>query len=405
MRRRKKTRTKEKNLDPQVFPEGVKVFQVEFDYKYDIAVPGKPVNVRLPMRFDSFNMAIVLLERLQSSVVIDTARKSSNKPRSRTQTESTKRMPKNVSTLQISLGGTESLQYRLHRYTRIVTPSYRTKVAVRFFSTTTGQGEVTSNAMKYFNQFLKAYRVATGDPVTFVNEEENKELGVVTCSYSLLAPNTLDGNTPIDSAVKLLEESPTLRQGPVQCGLGSSDIDLAPKPYIRDRVIETVRLAVLPEQLGSDKELILEAMERAYRHHDYDMGIVLLNTAFEAAITLNIITALVFLGYDEESISNFFDDNPDLSHKRAKIDEVRREACLKYDLPVPASFRGSSEESLWNSSTYQKRHWVVHIVREKTTPIKRRDFEQALKHTQAAIKLLTVPAKDLKAARDSAPTA
>lgn len=397
MANRKKSK---KVIEPKVFPPGIKLVEVEFDYKCDIGIPGvRPINVRFKQNFDNIDLASVQLERMQGSISIDTARKSAAKSRG-DQTESVKRIPKKTPMLQIGLQGTEPIHYRLYKYTRIVVPSYRTKVRVRLFSKAEVQSEIVSKTMKIFNHFLKAYRVASGDPVPFVNEDENKELRIINFYFTPLPSNGLGVNP--DDAMELLSNTKLQFQGGPQMGLSTTDIDMIAKPYIKPYALETVRLAFLPEEIKPHAELILEAIERAHRAQDYGIAIVILNTAFEAAITVSLITSLIFLDKDEGEIDRYFADHPHLEDKRKVIDDLRKQACDKYGLPVPKPFRASGEEGRWNDSTYQKRHWGVHIVRDKgARPLKRTDFEKALKDTQDAIKAVEVPADAMKSARDS----
>lgn len=391
----------QKPFEPQVYPPGVKLIEVEFDYKYDVGIPGVlPIDVRFSQNFENIDLATVQLERMKGSITIDTARKSGSMSNIN-QTTSVKRIPKNTPTVQIGLIGSEPLYYRVHKYTRIVSPSYRTKVKVRLFTAEQTQTKVVAKAMKIFNQFLKAYRVASGDPVSLVNENENKELGVINFRFSVLPDVSLDKrNTNPEAAIKLLHEMDLEFQLGPQMGLSTNDIDMIAKPYIKPHALETVRLAFLPEEIKPHAELILDAIERAHRSQDYGMAIVMLNTAFEAAITTSLITSLIFLDYDKTRIDKYFADHPRLEDKRNVIDDLREKACKKYGVKVPKKFRGSGEEGRWDKSTNQKRHWGVHIVRNKDAhPLKIRDFKVALKDTQDAIKLLEVPVDELKTAR------
>jgi len=326
-----KRKEKPKSIsEPKVFPRGLKIFEIEFDYKNDIGVPGvRPIDIRMPREFGDLELATVQLERLKSSLIIDSARSSSDKVSARAQTTSVKRIPKGTPTLKVSLSGTEPLYYRMHHYTRIVAPCYRTKVVVRLFSNTTRQGDLVKKAMKYFNQFLKAYRSASGDPVPLLDEDEDKELRIINFKYSMQEFLTVEQRNDMEKMINLLHSVKCTEVGPAQMGFKTNDFDMAPKPYIKPHVLETIRLSLIPEDISPENELIIEAIERAYRHHDYGMGIVMLNTAFEAAIMANIIGALIFLDYDEASITQFFNEHSELEDKRKTIDDLREQACNK----------------------------------------------------------------------------
>lgn len=391
--------SKKKVLPPselKVYPHGLKLFEVEFDYSCDIGIPGaRPINVRFNQNYKNIDLASIQLERMQGCITIDTARKSSN---NKSQTTSVKRIPKNTPTLRIGLEGTEPLHYRLFKYTRIIAPSYRTKVKVRLFSEAETSSEVVTKAMKVFNQFLKAYRVASGDPVPLVSENEHKELRIINFKFSLLPNENI--HKDFDVAMKTLRQKHLDFQGGPQVGLSTNDIDMIGKPYIKEHALETIRLAFLPEEIKVHTELVLEAIEKAYRSQDYGIGIVMLNTAFEASLVESLIMSLVLLDYDETAIDQYFSDNSSLEDKLKVVDGLRQQACQKYGVTVPKKFRGSAEESRWKKSTYQKRHWSVHVVRDKDAhPLKRNDFEKALKDTQVAIEAIEVPLMEIKVAR------
>jgi hypothetical protein len=376
------------------------MFEVEFDYKRDIGIPGaRHLHIRLPQQLTNNNIATIHLERMQGSLIIDTSRKSSSKL-GKNQTTSVKKVPKNTNTIRVDLFGSEPLYYRLNRYTKIVAPSYRTKVTIRLISNTRKQTHLLIDVRKYFNQLLKVYRVVTGDPVTLLDEDDNNDLGMVHCRYVLLPPNHFKTDANIGDYINTLEQSKPTTPAPETASIKSTEIDMAPKLYIKEHVLQIVKYLMLPEELELYKEPIMEAIEKAYRYNDYAMGVILLNNAFDAAITMSIIGSLIFIGYDNKMIDKFFDDNPSLEDKRKVIDEVRQKACEKYGVAVPKPFRASGEESRWYKSTYEKRNWNVHIVRDKNArPLKRKDFTDALKHTQSAINAVALPHDELKAAR------
>src|SRR5438067_138608 len=105
----KKKMRKPKEIYPKVYPPGLKLMEIEFDYKFDVGIPGKrPIAVRSKMNFTDMDLATVELERMQGSISIDTARRSATKNR-RDQTESVKRLPRKTGNMRIGLTGTEPL--------------------------------------------------------------------------------------------------------------------------------------------------------------------------------------------------------------------------------------------------------------------------------------------------------
>ncbi len=373
---------------------------MEFDYKCDIGIPGaKPIGVMLSGKREAADLGTVSLERIRGSVVIDSARKSAEQGSPKAGTTSVKRIPKKTPNLVIGLVGTDPIQYRVHKYTRVVAPSYRTRVTIRVFSDATTQSSAFKKAAKTFNQFLKAYRAASGDPVPFVDTEENKELRYVSYKLGTIPAGYLTPKTSFEDVRKMLENSKLIDGGPT-FGLSTVDFDLGPKPYIKSVALETVRLSLLPEEIKFHTDPLLEAIERAHRSQDYGMGIVMLNLSFEAALTTTIIGCLIFLDKGKAEIDKFFDDHPDLESKRQVVDDLRQQVYEKYGLASPKKFRGSGEEGRWSKSTNKKRHWGVHIVRDKDAhPLTRKDFEVALRDTQDVIRLVEFPFDQLKKAR------
>lgn len=379
-------------FEPELYPDGLKLFEIQFDYPYDIAVPAaRPIDVRLPKLTEN-EVGSVHVERLNGSITIDEARVSAQ---SKTLTRSKVRLPK-APIITVGLNQTQPIHYRIHKYGKIVAPTYRSKIRIRFFDSSKTMGGATKLGVKFFNQYLKAYRIASGDPVPYMHNDK-KELNITIVKYVMVDAATQKKMKDIEYATNYLWVGKPINDGGMSAGFNTSDFDMAPKPYHQKTVFKTVEYGLVPEHMPLYNEPIIEAIELAQRKNEYGLGIVLLNVAFEGAIMYYLIGCLVLLDYDKKAIEKFIlVDHKELEDKRKIFDTIREQLLTKYSFPKMKKFRGSAEERDWDTTTYKKRHTVVHITNAKTDEITRDDFKKALDATQKAIQLLIVPMDDIK---------
>lgn len=403
MPRRHKRKPKEvEPFEPDLYPSGSKIFKARFDYGYDIAIPGtRPIHVRLPKE-NELETGTVQVERINGSITIDEARIST---RSKNLTRSNRRISKNTPTITAELNVTQPLHYRVHKYGKLVAPVYRTKITVKFFGAEKSMGAATKRAVKFFNQYLKAYRVASGDPVPYVHENK-QELRMTLLHYDLLDQITLSKINDTSFALRYLEKADPKLDGGMSVGFNSSDFDMAPKPYYKHVALKTVEYSLLPEHIPLYNEPIIEAIELAHRKNEYGLGIVLLNLALEGALTYFLIACLALLGYDEKASEKFITvDHKDLEDKRKVFDDTREQVLTKFGMSKMKRFRGSAEERNWDATTYKKRHIVVHVTNANSDEITKSDFKKALEATQKAIALLDFPIDEISKLRKQAQAA
>lgn len=395
LRERNASKGQSETEEPRLYPSGTKVFDLTFSYGYDIGIPNlHAINVRLPRKRGG-GIGSVQWERVNGSVIIDEARVSDqNKP----QTRSKHRLPKTANII-VGIKDTQPIHYRLHQYNRIIASSYRTHVRIRTYGDYVKQGPAIKAGLQIFNQYLSAYRLASGDPVPLIHEDK-KDLGITTIKYRILSSEEEENLKDTKKAIDYLSVEDGFVDGGMTAGISTTDFDMVPKPYVKEIAVKTVEYSFLPENIPFHNEPILEAIELAHRKNEYGLGIVLLNLAFEAAITFNLLMCLAFLDLTQkESTKIITEDLKDLEDKRKNFDSYREQVLQRYKLPAVKRFRGSVEEQKWNSSTYKKRHIVVHITNSNNGDITKKDFEVALAATQKAIALLELPVDEIKEAR------
>ena len=381
-------------VEPRMYPSGIKIFEVTFDYGFDIAIPSKST---LPVAFrikKESKVGAVVLERMEGLTQIENARTTA-KTKSRTRSVRKLRKPQY---LEIGLEGTNPLHYRLHNYGQITAPTFRTKVKVRFYSPTETPGGAVEGAFEAFNAFLKSYRAASGDPVPYM-DKNSTELGPRYIRYLPVTNQTVDGFKDILERIKYLQKPHKFKEAGPTFGINTRDFDMAPKPYIFDVAKKTIQYGLLPDEVPTYTDTIIEAMELSHRRNQHGLGIAMLNLAFEGAILYYLLAVLFLLGNEEKEVMKIIREHRDLEDKRRVYDDFREQLVAKHNLKPYKRFRGSGEEGNWNKSTYQKRHMVIHVVdlkEDEDSEITMEHFRKALEDTQKAIALLKIDIEGLR---------
>ncbi|HVS58717.1 MAG TPA: hypothetical protein VHD60_03185 [Candidatus Saccharimonadales bacterium] len=387
-----KTSGSEAPLEPKLYPQGEKLFEIQFNYGYDIAVPDAHAIVVRTMKQKEERYGSVRIERMNGSTIIDDLRITAS---TKTMTKSRKPLSKKASFITVGLKGGQPLHYRIAKENKIIAPMYRSAITVKVYGNGQTQTKAIKNALTIFNQFLKVYRLETGDPVPYVPDDK-KSLGITFVRYYSLSPADIQKCKDIQYKLEFIDAPHHFQDGGMSAGVNTTEFDMSPKPYIKPQVIGIVRSALLPESLEMHKEPILEAIELAHRKNEYGLAIVMLNLAFEAAMTFYVLACLALMGVPQKSaIKMLNDEYRELEDKRKKYDALRDDLYDRFGLPHLKHFRGSAEEREWDKSTYKKRHAVVHITNGDGKDITLEDFKKALDDTQIAISLVAFPVKEL----------